>query len=91
MVTVNLSDLKSERKLIKDIIAIIGNKDYSLAKDKLEENARRYIAIKNSIKRYEKDGSEYSLNHISKLEKRLETVKGEIRFWNDKLQIAKKK
>ena len=37
MVTVNLSDLKSERKLIKDIIAIIGNKDYSLAKDKLEE------------------------------------------------------
>ena len=61
------------------------------AKDKLEENARRYIAIKNSIKRYEKDGSEYSLNHISKLEKRLETVKGEIRFWNDKLQIAKKK
>ena len=24
------------------------------AKDKLEENARRYIAIKNSIKRYEK-------------------------------------
>ena len=37
MVTVNSSDLKSERKLIKDIIAVIGNKDYNLAKDKLEE------------------------------------------------------
>ena len=61
------------------------------AKNKLEENARRYIAIKNSIKRYEKDGSEYSLNHIDKLEKRLGTVKSEIRFWNDKLQVAKKK
>lgn len=61
------------------------------AKNKVEENARRYIAIKNSIKRYEKDGSEYSLNHIDKLEKRLKTVKDEIRFWNDKLQVAKKK
>lgn len=61
------------------------------AKNKLEENARRYIVIKNSIKRYEKDGSEYSLNHINKLEKRLKTVKDEIRFWNDKLQVAKKK
>lgn len=61
------------------------------AKNKLEDNARRYIAIKNSIKRYEKDGSEYSLNHINKLEKRLGAVKDEIRFWNDKLQVAKKK
>lgn len=66
-------------------------KDKKIAKKKIEENARRYRAIKNSIKRYEKDGSEYSLEHIEKLEKRMEDVKGEIRYWNKKLEIARKK
>ena len=61
------------------------------AKKRLEDNVRRYIAIKNSIRRYEKDGSEYSLNHINKLEKRLNTVKDEIRYWDDKLKVAKRK
>lgn len=37
MVTVNSSDLKSERKLIKDIITVIVSKDYDSAKDKLTE------------------------------------------------------
>lgn len=61
------------------------------AKKELEDNARRYVALKNSIRRYEKDGSEYSLNHIEKLEKRIETVKDNIKYWNKQLEIAKKK
>lgn len=60
-------------------------------KAKLEDCARRYLAIKNSIKRYEKDGSEYSMNHIDKLEKRLETVKKDVLHWNNKLEILNKK
>ena len=66
-------------------------KEKRKAKKKLDDNARRYIAIQNSIRRYEKDGSEYSLNHIKKLEKRLNIVKEEIKYWNDKFEIVKKK
>lgn len=62
-----------------------------IARKKLEENTRRYIAMKNSVRRYEKDGSEYSLNHIKKLEKRMEEIKDEVRYWNNKLELAKKK
>ena len=61
-------------------------KEKRKAKKKLDDNARRYIAIQNSIRRYEKDGSEYSLNHIKKLEKRLNIVKEEIKYWNDKFE-----
>ena len=60
-------------------------------KREVDDDARRYIAIQNSIRRYEKDGSEYSLNHIKKLEKRLNIVKEEIKYWNDKFEIVKKK
>ena len=66
-------------------------KEKRKTKKKLDDNARRYIAIQNSIRRYKKDGSEYSLNHIKKLEKRLNIVKEEIKYWNDKFEIVKKK
>ena len=45
MVTVNSSDLKSERKLIKDIITVIVSKDYDLAKDKLTEAKKMFHNI----------------------------------------------
>lgn len=45
MVTVNLSDLKSERKLIKDIITVIVSKDYDSAKDKLTEAQKMFHNI----------------------------------------------
>lgn len=75
----------------KIAVKIEKSKEVKRAKKKLEENARRYTAVRNSIKRYEKDGSEYSLNHIEKLEKRLDTIKEEIRYWNRRLEVAKKK
>lgn len=67
------------------------SKEKRLAKRKLEDGARRYIAIKNAIRRYEKDGSEYSLNHIKKLEKRMETIKDDIKYWNNRLETVKQK
>lgn len=78
--------------MIKKIsVKLEKRKKIRIAKRKLEENARRYVAMRNSIKRYEKDGSEYSLRHIDKLEKRLETIKSEIKHWKEKLEIAKRK
>ena len=65
-------------------------KEIRIAKRNLEDGARRYIAIKNSIRRYERDGSEYSLNHIKKLEKRMKSIKDDIRYWHNKLELAKK-